>query len=142
MGDPLRLHEAIDKMDFMHGCNGRSVQSMEALMLDPAYRVSGLTWGEAYLMAKQRAREPGADQHDGRTVAFLEGLALASRIALSAAPFTTKGYRAVRYVKDHQKRVIGEGGYAIHTLASIKGVTLEVRDVGLWTTTTVEDAIS
>lgn len=51
-------------------------------------------------------------------------------------------YRAVRDIKGH-KTPIGEGGEAIHVLAGIEGVSLEMRKVelGPWTPTTVEDAL-
>lgn len=76
----MRTPDVLDRMDLLWA-NDRSVPSCEALWKD--YGVPGVSWAEAYMVATHRARYIGADCHDGRTVAFLEGLMVASALTRS-----------------------------------------------------------
>lgn len=70
------LHDELEMMDALRGCTPRSVMASEAGW--PAD--SPVAWPEAYIEAKARGCEPGADHHEGRTVAFLEGFSAAVRL--------------------------------------------------------------
>lgn len=70
------LSYELGTMDALRGCTPRSVMASEAGWPDD----SPVAWPEAYMMAKLRGRTPGADHHDGRTVAFLEGFSAAVRM--------------------------------------------------------------
>jgi hypothetical protein len=76
------LHRELATMDVLCGCTPRSILAMEALWP----KDGPVPWGEAYMIAKQRARLDAHDHHDGRTVAFLEGLIAATRLGRQESP--------------------------------------------------------
>lgn len=68
----------LDRFDVLAGASGRSIQTCEAMWRDGG--PPGVSWAQAYMVAKHRARDVGADNHEGRTVAFLEGMLAAYAI--------------------------------------------------------------
>ena len=87
------LSDELKQMDFMAGASGRSVQALEALWGAPL-----VSWGEAYLTAKERGRLPAHDQANGKTVAFLEGLLAGLRMNAGALDEWTKANATYKHL--------------------------------------------